>query len=205
MTRALAAVAEVIAPLLTGRDAADQAGCDAAMRAADSTPTLARLGGNAVVAVSMALAQAVAAARGLPLWAHLAEVQGRTPSVPLPEIQIFGGGAHAGRRIDIQDLMVMVPGATSFDEALVITAEIYHAAGDLMARRGALQGVADEGGWWPAFRSNERRWRCLPRPWLPRRNAGGRVVLSLDVAASNSAQAAAIASPVKIARWTVPA
>jgi enolase len=185
VTRAVAAVTEVIAPLLTGREAADQAGCDAAMVAADGTPTLARLGGNAVVATSLALAHAVAAAKGAPLWAHLAEVTGRSPTVPLPEIQIFGGGAHAGGRIDIQDLMVMVPGAASFDEAIAITAEIYHAAGAIMARRGLRQGLADEGGWWPAFDSSEQALDTLAEAVTAAgETLGGRVVISLDIAAS---------------------
>ena len=76
-------------------------------------------------------------------------------SLPLPEIQIFGGGAHAGRRIDIQDLMVMPIGAWSFDDALTMVADIYRAAGALMAEAGKLAGVADEGGWWPQFAINE--------------------------------------------------
>jgi enolase len=182
---ALAAVDEVLAPLLTGCDAADQAGCDAAMLAADGTPNLSRLGGNAVVAVSLALAHAVAAARDLPLWAHLAAVTGQLPSVPLPEIQIFGGGAHAGRRIDIQDLMVMVPGAASLDEALAITAEIYHAGGAIMAARGRLHGVADEGGWWPDFASNEEALETLLEAiHRAGETPGDRVVVSLDIAAS---------------------
>ncbi|MCC5973974.1 MAG: phosphopyruvate hydratase [Rubellimicrobium sp.] len=185
VTRALKAVDEVIAPLLAGRDAADQAGCDAAMRAADGTATLSHLGGNAVVAVSLALSHAVAAARGMPLWAHLADVTGREALVPLPEIQIFGGGAHAGRRIDIQDLMVMVPGADSLDEALEVTAEIYRAGGAIMEAKGRLHGVADEGGWWPDFASNEEALETLCEAIHKAGEVpGGRVVLSLDIAAS---------------------
>lgn len=182
---ALAAIRDDIAPLLRGRDAADQAGCDAAMVGADGTTLLSRFGGNAVVAVSLALAHATAAARGLPLWAHLARITGREPLVPLPEIQIFGGGAHAGRRIDIQDLMVMVPGAASLDEALEVTAEIYLAAGDIMARRSRRAGVADEGGWWPDFDSNEQALETLTEAiQLAGETPGDRVVISLDIAAS---------------------
>jgi enolase len=89
---------------LAGRDASDQAGIDAALVALDGSPNKARLGGNATVAVSIAVAQAAAAARAMPLWRYLA---GDAPvSLPMPEIQIFGGGAHAGRRIDVQDLMI---------------------------------------------------------------------------------------------------
>jgi enolase len=103
----------------------------------------------------------------------------------LPEIQIFGGGAHAGRRVDIQDFMVMAPGAASFDEALVMTAEVYRAAGQLMSDAGRLAGVADEGGFWPLFDSNEDALSMLARAI---EKAGFRpgedVAISLDIAAS---------------------
>jgi enolase len=181
----LAGVRNQIAPLLIGRDAADQARCDAAMIALDGTALKAMLGGNAMVACSLALTHAVAAARGLPLWAHLAETYGKTPSLPLPEIQIFGGGAHAGRRTDVQDFMVMVPGAVNLDEVMEVTSEIYIAAGSLMAAKGRLMGVADEGGWWPDFASNEQALETLIRAIeLAGEKPGDRVVVSLDIAAS---------------------
>src|SRR5882757_7195126 len=136
---ALASVRDEIAPALAGRDPFDQAGIDAVLIALDGTPTKARLGGNATVAVSLAVLHAAAASRHLPLWRHLA---GEGPvMIPLPEIQIFGGGAHAGRRTDIQDFMVMAPQAKSFAAALEVTAEVYRAAGAVMADRGLLQGV----------------------------------------------------------------
>jgi len=104
---------------------------------------------------------------------------------PLPEIQIFGGGAHAGRRVDVQDFMVMVPGANSFDEALEVTAEIYQAAGAIMKQNGSRSGVADEGGWWPVFNSNEQALETLMRAIeLAGETPGDRVVISLDIAAS---------------------
>ena len=150
---ALASIRDEIAPAVRDVDPFDQNAVDAAMIALDGTPTKRRLGGNAIVAVSLAVLHAAAASRRQPLWQYLA---GDGPvTIPLPEIQIFGGGAHAGRRIDIQDFMVVAPRAQSFAEALDCTAEIYRAAGSIMAERGALQGVADEGGWWPAFSSNE--------------------------------------------------
>jgi enolase len=89
----------------------------------------------------------------LPLWRYLS--QGRPVKLPLPQIQIFGGGAHAGRRVDVQDFMVIAIGATSFAQALEMTAEVYRSAGEIMAARGQLAGVADEGGWWPSFSRNE--------------------------------------------------
>jgi enolase len=131
----------------------------------------------------MAVLHAAAMASCQPLWRYLA--QGRPVRMPLPEIQIFGGGAHAAARVDVQDFMVMCPAAGSFAEALDWTAEIYRAAGSLMKAAGKLQGVADEGGFWPAFASNEQALDAL---MLAIETAGfkpGReVAISLDIAAS---------------------
>ena len=146
---ALRGIATEIAPALVGLDPFDQAAIDAKLVALDGSPNKARLGGNALTAVSLGVLHAAAASRALPLWRYCL---GDKPAIiPLPEIQIFGGGAHAGRRTDVQDFMVMAPRAKTFAEALEVTAEVYHAAGRIMAERGLLQGVADEGGWWPAF------------------------------------------------------
>jgi enolase len=181
--RAVAAVNGEIATLLAGRDAADQARLDMAMTAADGTTNLARFGANATVAVSLAALHATAAAAGLPLWAHLA--QGGKPRLPLPEVQIFGGGAHAGRRTDVQDFMVMAPRADSVRHALEITAEVFQAAGRLMAETGRLAGAADEGGWWPMFTSNEDALDALTRSIeLAGHRPGEDVFISLDVAAN---------------------
>jgi enolase len=186
--RAVANVNGEIARRINGRDAARQAEIDAELVALDGTTNKARLGGNATIAVSMACLHATAAANGEPLWRFLS--QGKPVRLPLPEIQIFGGGAHAGRRIDIQDLMVMALSASSFEQALVMTAEIYRAAGSLMAEHGGLQGVADEGGWWPAFDSNEHALEMLTRAI---ERAGYRPIeeigISLDVAASEFGKA----------------
>jgi enolase len=181
--RALAGIRTEIATALAGRDPFDQEGCDTLLCVLDGTPNKARLGGNATVAVSLAVLHAAAASRRLPLWRHCA---GEAPvMLPLPEIQVFGGGAHAGRRTDVQDFMVMAPRARSFAEALEVTAEVYRAAGLVMAERGLLQGVADEGGWWPAFGSNEEALDTLMRA-IERAGftPGDEVALSLDVAAS---------------------
>jgi enolase len=188
VTRALAAVTGPLAAAIQGLDALDQDSVDATLVAADGTPNKARFGGNALVAVSIAVAQAAAAARGVPLWRHLA---GAAPvSLPLPEIQIFGGGAHAGRRIDVQDLMVVAVGATSFAEALAMTADVYRAAGELMREADREGGVADEGGHWPAFASNDEALamtvRAIERAgYAP----GADVALSLDIAASEFGRA----------------
>jgi enolase len=180
---ALAGVRDEIAPMMLGLDPFDQPAIDAALIALDGTPDKRRLGGNATVAVSLAALHAAAASRGLPLWRHLAGEA--APTIPLPEVQIFGGGAHAGRRVDIQDFMVMASRAGSFAEALEVSAEIYRAAGAIMSERGLLLGVADEGGWWPAFSSNEEALDTLMRAieragYTP----GEEASISIDVAAS---------------------
>jgi len=186
---AVNAVNGEIAKLLKGRDACDQAGADAAMIALDGTPNKARLGGNALVATSMAIAHAAADANGLPLWRYLGE--GRKDfHLPLPEIQIFGGGAHAGRRVDVQDFMVIAVGASDYAQSLEWVAEVYRAAGALMGEAGLLQGVADEGGYWPAFDSNEKALDFLVRAieragYTP----GQDVAISLDIAASDFGKA----------------
>ena len=185
---AVANVNGCIAQALAGADAADQENIDRLLLEADGTPDKRRLGGNALVAVSMAALHAAAAAHGRPLWRYLAP---DASCLPLPEIQIFGGGAHAARRIDIQDLMVVCPSARSFAEALDRTAAIYRAAGADLAHRRLLQGVADEGGYWPAFDSNEEALDALVRAiesagLIP----GSDAAISLDIAASQFGSAA---------------
>ena len=183
VTSAVRNVNEEIAPALRGRDVTDQAGLDQALVDLDGTDNRSRLGGNAVIAVSLAALHAAAGTAGLPLWRYLL---GDGPALlPLPEIQIFGGGAHAGRRVDIQDFMVMPIGASTFAQALEWTAEVYRAAGAQMAQAGRLQGVADEGGYWPAFDTNEEALEVLVRAIEDAgRTPGDDLAISLDVAAS---------------------
>ena len=180
--RALANINGPIAEAILGLDAREQVALDSVISDLDGTPNKARLGGNATIATSMAVLNAAAAAEGQPLWRYLAA--GRAVRLPLPEIQIFGGGAHAGRRIDIQDLLVMPVGAQSFDEALAVVAEVYRAAGELMESLGRRSGVADEGGWWPDFRSNEEALDMLARSIEAAGYRNGEVLISLDIAAS---------------------
>jgi enolase len=188
VTHALRNVKELIEPRLRGMDARDQTAIDAALIALDGTPNKSKLGGNATIAVSMATLHAASASLHLPLYRYLA--QDRKIRLPLPEIQIFGGGAHAGRRVDIQDFMVMPLGATCFAEALMMTAEVYAAAGTLMNEAGKLQGVADEGGYWPVFGSNEEALEMLTRAIEKARFVPGEdMAISLDVAASEFGQA----------------
>jgi enolase len=182
----LQAVAHVngeIAGTLQGWPADDQVGLDQRLISLDGTPTKARLGANATLAVSLAAAHAVAAARGLPLYESIGGAAAGL--LPMPQIQVFGGGAHAGRRVDIQDFMVVCPGAGSFVQALEWTAEVYRCAGELMRARGAHGGVADEGGWWPDFSTNEEALETLVASieragFVP----GSEVAIALDVAAS---------------------
>lgn len=181
--RAVASVNGEIAAALRSLPIADQGAIDRKLIELDGTPNKARLGGNAMIAASMAALHAAAAARCEPLWRMLAE-DGRV-TLPMPMIQIFGGGAHAGRRVDIQDFLIVPVGAASFDEALVMAARVYRAAGEVMAARGRLCGVADEGGWWPQFGSNAEALdtlvEAIERAGLA---PGHEVGIAIDVAAS---------------------
>ncbi|MBS0319879.1 MAG: phosphopyruvate hydratase [Proteobacteria bacterium] len=180
---AIAHVNKPITMRLAGRDVQDQQAIDYELIEMDATPEKSKLGGNTLTAVSLAVAQAAAAANGVPLWKHLA--QGREVTLPLPEIQIFGGGAHAGQRVDIQDFMVMPIGAWTFSDALAMVAEIYRAAGDLMRDAGKIAGVADEGGYWPLFASNEDALEMLVRAIEKAGlRPGSDAAISLDIAAS---------------------
>jgi enolase len=172
-----------ISNALVGTKADNQSVLDQALIDLDGTVNKSNLGANATLAVSMAAAHAMAAASGMPLYRYLGH--GEIGRLPMPQIQIFGGGAHAGRRVDVQDFMVVCPGATSFAQALEWTAEVYRHAGLLMAQRGSLSGVADEGGWWPDFSSNEQALEVLVLSieragFIP----GDQVAIALDIAAS---------------------
>jgi enolase len=138
---------------LRAMSVSDQDKLDERLVELDGTPDKSRLGANALVAVSLACAQAAAAVSKKPLWQYLAGE--RRVALPVPQIQIYGGGAHARGKCDVQDYMLVCIGAGSFAEALEWTAQVYAAAGKRLAKRGALHGVADEGGYWPAFKTNE--------------------------------------------------
>ena len=190
--KAIAGIGRDIAPALVGRDVADQAGIDAMLVALDGTLNKSRLGGNALIAASLAVLHAAAAHARLPLWRYLAEraptapaSAGVTSALPVPQIQVFGGGAHAGRRVDVQDFMVIATGASSFAQALEMTAEVYRCAGEIMAARGRLAGVADEGGWWPDFSRNEDALDALVQAIERAKLVPGQdVSIALDIAAS---------------------
>lgn len=181
--RAIAGINQEIAPLLIGRDVSDQAGIDAALIALDGTPNKSRLGGNALIATSLAVLHAAAADAKLPLWRYLAGSE--ATHLPLPQVQIFGGGAHAGRRVDVQDFMIIATGAQRFEQAMEMTAEVYRAAGALMTASKGQAGIADEGGWWPNFTRNEEALDTLVAAIEKAGYEPGRdVAIALDIAAS---------------------
>lgn len=210
---AVAGIGAEIAGALSGMDAREQGNVDATLCVLDGTSNKARLGANAVVAVSMAVLHAAAVDAREPLWRYLAD--GRPVRIPLPEIQIFGGGAHAGRRTDVQDFMIMCPLAGSFRRALEITDDVYRSAGRLMEAKGPLTGVADEGGWWPNFASNEDALDTLTKAIeASGHRAGEEVFISLDIAANELGDAggydlalddrrlSGAEMAVRIAEWT---
>jgi enolase len=186
--RAIENVEREIEPALLGKSPFDQRAIDEAMIALDGTANKSRLGANAILGVSLAVADAAARARGVWLFEYIAELCGEAPEkyfLPLPEIQIFGGGAHAGRRLDVQDFLVIATGAENYAHSLEITHDIFHAAGALLKERGKLRGVADEGGYWPEFENDEEALITLVESidragYEPGKDAA----ISLDIAAS---------------------
>jgi enolase len=150
------AVKNVLGPIakrVLGMEATEQVALDRAMIDLDGTPNKAKLGANAILGVSMAVAKAAAASRGLPLYRYLG---GPKASVlPVPMMNILNGGAHAGWSIDCQEFMVMPFGANSFAEALRMGAEVFHTLGGILKARGFATTVGDEGGYAPKLKTNE--------------------------------------------------
>lgn len=182
--RAIDNVHREIAPCLHGRDVFRQGEIDHALIGLDGTPDKSRLGANAILGVSLAVADAGAKCRGEPLYAYLGEGKGEL--LPLPQIQLIGGGAHAGWRVDIQDFLVVATGARSYEDALEMCARVYHATGELLDRQGKRFGVADEGGFWPELSSNEAGLElCVRGIERAGYKPGDDVCLALDIAASD--------------------
>ncbi len=183
VTRAVAHVNGEIARTLIGRSADDQAALDAAMIALDGTPTKARLGANAILAVSLAVAKAAAASAGMPLYLHL--VPGREPRLPLPMMNIVNGGAHADNNVDMQEFMILPLGAPRFAEAMRWGVEVFHALKALLKRRGLATAVGDEGGFAPDLPSNEAAIEAILAAIEDAGfKAGSDIALGLDVASS---------------------
>jgi len=181
--RAIDNIRREIAPALVGWDVTDQVALDRRLIELDGTPNKSRLGANAVLGVSMAAARAAAAAQRKPLFDYLGNGTGTL--LPLPEIQLFGGGRHANGCVDVQDFMIVATGATTCEQTLEMTFNVFQAAGDLLKERGLLAGVADEGGYWPAFDRNETVFEAMIEAIRRAGYEPGRqVAVSLDIAAS---------------------
>jgi len=185
--KAVAAVNGSIRDALIGMDAADQRELDDKMLALDGTDNKANLGANAILAVSLAAAKAAAADKGIPLYAHIAELNGTAGqfSMPVPMMNILNGGEHADNNVDIQEFMVQPVGATSFADALRCGAEIFHALKQVLKARGLNTAVGDEGGFAPNLGSNEEALVVIKEAVSAAGYELGRdVTLALDCAAS---------------------
>jgi enolase len=183
--RAVRHVEEVISPALAGMDAEDQAGVDARMIELDGTENKSRLGANALLGVSCAVARAVAAARRIPLWQHLA--RGRDAVLPVPMVNILSGGLHADRKIDFQDFLAIPHGFATFSAALEATVAVHRTVFGVLKESGyELTGVADEGGWGPQMETNERALEILMEA-IERAGyrPGEQFSIAIDVAASH--------------------
>jgi enolase len=152
-------VAEVIAPRLLGADAYDQEGVDRLLLSLDGTPNKGKLGANAVLGVSLAVARAAANGLGLPLYRHLGGVHART--LPVPLMNVVNGGKHADNNVDLQEFMLVPLGAPSFGEALRWAAETFHTLASVLQKRGLSTAVGDEGGFAPNLSSNEEALKVL--------------------------------------------
>ena len=176
-------VNEVIAPEIEGMDALDQSEIDSALIALDGTPTKAKLGANALLAVSLATARAAANFLELPLYKYLGGPNART--LPVPMMNIINGGAHADNNVDFQEFMVVPVGADSFTESLRIGAEIFHTLKAVLKKKGYATSVGDEGGFAPNLRSNEEAIETILEAIAQAGYAPGKdCLLALDPAAS---------------------
>jgi len=183
VSKAVANVNGTIASALKGFDAADQAGLDRKLIALDGTPNKGKLGANALLGVSLANAHALAAARGVPLWKHLAG--NRTARLPVPMMNIINGGAHADNNVDLQEFMILPVGLSNFSEALRAGVEIFHALKSVLKSRGLATAVGDEGGFAPDLKSNEEAIETiLEAIGKAGYKAGDDVWLGLDAASS---------------------
>ncbi len=189
VTKAVANVNGEIAKALAGK-AADQRAIDAQMIALDGTPNKGRLGANALLGISMALARASALSAGVPLYVHLARLyekkgDAKGSLLPVPMMNILNGGAHADSSVDFQEFMVMPLGAGSFADAVRTGAEIFHALRGILKQKGHSTGVGDEGGFAPSLKSNREAVDVvLEAVSKAGYKAGENVFIALDVAAS---------------------
>lgn len=183
VSKAVANISKVIAPELLGRDAFDQAGIDRAMIALDGTKTKGKLGANAILGVSLAVAKASAIETGQPLYRYLGGANARV--LPVPLMNIINGGAHADNRLDLQEFMIMPVGASRFSDALRMATEVFHSLKALLKKKGLNTAVGDEGGFAPDLQSNEEALGLIAEAIEAAGYQVGRdIALALDCAAS---------------------
>lgn len=183
VTKAVTNISKVIAPRLLGMDAFAQSSVDEAMVALDGTKTKGRLGANAILGVSLAVARAAAADSGQPLYRYLGGANAR--ELPVPMMNIINGGAHADNRLDLQEFMIMPVGAKRFSEALRMATEVFHTLKALLKQRGLSTAVGDEGGFAPDLESNEQALSLIVQAIEKAGYRPGRdIALALDAAAS---------------------
>jgi enolase len=182
--KALANIEKILGPALIGRDPCDQAGIDAMMIALDGTSNKAALGANAILGCSIAVAYAGAGARQVPLFSHLGGVNAKT--IPVPMIQIIGGGAHAVNSVDVQDFLVIPMSAPSFAAGFEMAVNVYNAVKKVFVKAGKPLAIADEGGFWPSgFKTNEEGLVLLTEGIKTAGYEPGRdVAIALDIASS---------------------
>jgi enolase len=184
--KAIDNVNSVIAPALTGKDASDQRAIDEAMFALDGTANKSSLGANAVLAVSLATAKAVATAKGQPLWRYVAEATASEPVLPLPMMNVMNGGAHAAFATDIQEFMIICKGADTVEKALQMGTEVFHSLAKVLKGKDYPTTVGDEGGFAPRVRNGNREPLELLSEAITAAGyqLGTDVVFALDAAAS---------------------
>ncbi|AWH87954.1 phosphopyruvate hydratase [Limnobaculum parvum] len=185
--KAVAAVNGPIAQAVTGKDAKDQANIDKIMIDLDGTENKSKFGANAILAVSLAAAKAAAASKGMPLFEHIAELNG-TPgkfSMPLPMMNIINGGEHADNNVDIQEFMIQPIGAKTLKEAVRIGSEIFHNLAKVLKSKGMSTAVGDEGGYAPNLESNAAALAAIKEAVEKAGYVLGKdVTLAMDCAAS---------------------
>src|SRR5688572_22331442 len=183
VSKAVGNISKLIAPKVLGMEAFDQVAVDRAMIDLDGTKTKARLGANAILGVSLAVAKAAAAESGQPLYRYLGGANART--LPVPMMNIINGGAHADNRLDLQEFMIMPVGATRFGDALRMATEVFHTLKGILKKKGLQTAVGDEGGFAPDLGSNEEALELIVQAIGQAGYKPGKdVVLALDAAAS---------------------
>jgi enolase len=183
VSKAVSNISKVIAPELLGKEAFDQAGVDRAMIALDGTKTKSKLGANAILGVSLAVAKASANETGQPLYRYLGGANARV--LPVPLMNIINGGAHADNRLDLQEFMIMPVGASRFSEALRMATEVFHSLKALLKKKGLNTAVGDEGGFAPDLQSNEEALGLISQSIEDAGyKVGQDIALALDCAAS---------------------